>query len=88
MEKIIIVIVIAAALAGVLPAFIASSKGLNFFKWWIYGALLFPVALPHSLLLGLRNPLARKACGWCRSSVPADAEYCPKCGYEFETHGH
>lgn len=88
MEKIIITIVVLAVMAGVVPAFIASRKGGNFFKWWAYGAFLFPVALPHSLLIGMGRVLARKRCGWCRSSVPADAEYCPKCGYEFETHGH
>ncbi|MBI5562387.1 MAG: zinc ribbon domain-containing protein [Deltaproteobacteria bacterium] len=88
MEKIIIAAIILSVLAGVLPAFIASTKGLSFFKWWIYGALLFPIALPHSLLIGLASVLVRKRCGWCRTMVPASAEFCPKCGYEFETHGH
>lgn len=38
-------------LAGLLPAAIARWKGQNFFLWWLYGALLFFVALAHALLL-------------------------------------
>lgn len=30
---------------GLLPAFIASRKGRNFFEWWVFGAVLFPVAI-------------------------------------------
>ena len=40
-----------AAGIGVIPASIAASKGRSFFAWWCYGALLFIVALPHSLLI-------------------------------------
>jgi len=40
-----------AALIGLLPAAIASQKGRSFLGWWCYGALLFIVALPHSLLI-------------------------------------
>ena len=42
---------IIAGLIGMLPAAIARSKGRSFVNWWIYGALLFIVALPHSLLM-------------------------------------
>lgn len=44
-------IIIACAIIGCLPAAIAQSKGRSFVGWWIYGALLFIVALPHSLML-------------------------------------
>ena len=43
--------IIIACVIGVIPAFIASSKGRNFFLWWIYGACLFVVALIHSLVI-------------------------------------
>ncbi len=33
-------------LIGLIPAFIAGSKGHNFLGWWIFGAMLFIVALP------------------------------------------
>jgi hypothetical protein len=36
---------------GTIPGFIAQSKGRGFVPWWLYGAALFIVALPHSLLL-------------------------------------
>ena len=41
---------ITAAL-GLIPAFIARGKGKSFVAWWIYGALIFIVALPHSLIM-------------------------------------
>jgi len=37
-------------LIGLIPAAIAQRKGESFVVWWIYGALLFIVALPHALL--------------------------------------
>lgn len=36
---------------AVIPALIACCKGRSFKLWWIYGVLLFPLALIHSLLL-------------------------------------
>lgn len=36
---------------GFLPGAIARSKGRAFWPWWLYGVVLFPVALVHSLLL-------------------------------------
>ncbi len=44
-------ILIIAVLIGILPAFIAQQKGRSFIGWWFYGAALFIIALPHSLLL-------------------------------------
>ena len=35
---------------GLIPAFIAKKKGKNFFVWWFFGAILFIVALPLSLM--------------------------------------
>lgn len=49
-------IIIICAIIGCLPAAIAQSKGQSFAVWWIYGALLFIVALPHSLLLKADKP--------------------------------
>jgi hypothetical protein len=39
-----------ALVLGVIPGAIAQSKGRNFVGWWLYGAALFFVALPHSLI--------------------------------------
>lgn len=43
---------IVAIVLGLIPAYIASQKGHDFWPWWIYGALLFIVALPHAILTG------------------------------------
>jgi len=44
-------ILILAVLIGLIPAAIAKSKGHSFGVWWLYGAALFIVALPHALVL-------------------------------------
>jgi VIT1/CCC1 family predicted Fe2+/Mn2+ transporter len=52
-------ILIPAIFLGLIPAFSAKSKGRSFLKWWIYGVLLFIVALIHSIVIkstvGLKN---------------------------------
>jgi hypothetical protein len=40
-----------AILLGLIPAYIGQTKGENFFLWWLYGSILFIIALIHSLLL-------------------------------------
>jgi hypothetical protein len=63
-----------AILIGVIPATIATLKGRNFFIWWIYGALLFIVALIHSLLMS-----AVTKCPFCAETIPLQATVCPNC---------
>lgn len=41
-------------LIGWIPAVIAKNKGRNFFAWWIYGGLLFIIALVHALVIKAR----------------------------------
>jgi hypothetical protein len=67
-------ILILAALIGLLPAFIAQSKGRSFVGWWIYGALLFIVALPHALML---KPDRRELDA--RAIDTGDLRKCPSC---------
>lgn len=43
--------VVALALLGLLPAFIASRKGRRFRDWYLFGIGLFPVALPMAFFL-------------------------------------
>lgn len=40
-----------AGILGLIPAVIASGKGHNFFLWWLFGMLLFIIALPVSILV-------------------------------------
>ena len=42
---------ITLTILGLLPAWIANSKGRNFYDWWIFGAALLVIALPASILI-------------------------------------
>ncbi len=53
----ILLILITLALLGLIPAFIASRRGRSFFDWWLFGAGLFPLALPMALMI---KPQAEK----------------------------
>jgi cytochrome c-type biogenesis protein len=42
-------------LLGLIPAFIAKSKGRKFYDWWLFGVALIFIALPASLLIKPRQ---------------------------------
>jgi hypothetical protein len=83
-------ILLFAVIIGLLPAYIARNKGRNFVLWWIYGALLFIIALPHSLLMKKdtsameANALAEgaKKCPYCAELVKQEALVCRFCQRE------
>lgn len=76
-----------AVLIGLLPAFIAKSKGKSFMAWWIYGALLFIVALPHSVIMkaDVKTIEAEaiadggRKCPHCAEIVKVEAKVCRFC---------
>ncbi len=43
--------IISAIFLGLIPAAIAKHKGRGFTSWWVYGFLIFIVALPHSIII-------------------------------------
>jgi hypothetical protein len=82
-------VLIICVLIGLIPASIAQAKGRSFVGWWIYGALLFIVALPHALIIKpdqeslereqIQSGSGRK-CPACAEIVKAEARVCRFCG--------
>jgi len=70
-----------AALLGVITGAVAQHKGESFFGWWLFGTLLFIIALPMVLIMprNERELAKRKNCPYCGKVVKLSDVSCPGC---------
>lgn len=61
---------------ALIPAYIAKKKGRNFGMWYVYGLLLWIVALIHSLCLEDHSGMQ---CPVCKEWIKEDASVCKHC---------
>jgi len=80
----IFVYFISGAVIGLIPAFIASSKGRSFMLWWWYGAALFLFAMIHAIIIKPteENQLESggRRCPHCAEIIKRQANVCRFCG--------
>jgi len=69
------------ALIALIPALIAQKKGRSALLWWVFGVLLFIVALPASIIIKpLESQPTGKKCPKCAEYVKEEALICKHCG--------
>ena len=73
-------LIVAAAL-GLIPAKIAQGKGHNFLPWYVFGFLLFIVALPVAFAVRPSEERMRQ-CPLCRTWIDRAASVCRQCSRE------
>lgn len=86
-------IIIIWVIAGIIVALIANSKGRNGCAWFIYGFLLWPIALVHILVARPNEQVVHqrtlssglmKKCPHCAELVQPDARVCRYCDRDLD----
>jgi hypothetical protein len=72
-------VVLFFGLLALIPANIAAKKGGSFVGWWIFGFLVWIVALPAALM---KRDHRYGECPWCREDIRIDALVCPHCQHD------
>jgi hypothetical protein len=60
----------------------AKMKGYGWFEWFLYGLMIWPVALVHILVKKPREELERLPCPRCAEPIQPKAALCPHCRSE------
>jgi hypothetical protein len=87
---VLVVVVVADVILALIPAVIAQSKGRRFGEWYLYGLLLWIVAIIHSLVIKPTTSSQRlrlasegyRTCPFCDEMIRPGAVVCRYCGRE------